>query len=916
MSPNTILCFFVCSLCNSISGCSADDEEDFYYTEIDLDSPLDSSAISSTGQSIEPMLPSARCCENCGCHSSLASAHTRATLGRSSPIPTSPLKRSPSTWMHLDMARPAHEDPEYRQRLARAQLHSTVHHSHTSTTAALRRRAATSRKASTNVLKMSSGTSGYLSSHSTHLMARNGSIGGSTSSAIASSPSALQQQNAVHLQHNLQHLQASLARHKRGRKATPHPSMAHETIDDHSSLRSFDHLQPFELQPVPVKRSKPIQVPALGAHRRPKSPTSFSTPFTVGSVQNSPRSYFHCISPSSLGSPSGSSCSSGSAVSFSSLCSVAAAASSINDHNSIEMSSSILSAPIDAIEADHSLHSIESYDSAYGCDLSDALPVDSHPVEMQAPDVQAELELPTRSAPIEAEDAEDVDESDELFIDLPEDDQLDELLEEREPSPSNELPAPFSPTVDVKRETRLLFHGETDALTKLAESAVHALVNVKRMQQRNAAVRAAAEQAAALQHQQQQQQQQQIEAQQQNVQQVQSHQMYSEPLEYTYVGECTSEVSSRTEDEKARERQSTADDEADEELDEELDDELDDELVDDEEDVQADDEEELRPSPVHKKRANYEALLSDHQYRQAVAARRSNVAAASASGRFAASRLPRMAGRPARYEQAVRRAYERRYSFTPVKIGSSSSLSSSSNVKLIASSGSAVTSNVSSRRPVGRPPKSLYTVAANGGRSSIAIPSVGTIVTNLVSNTASGLPSNRRPPGRPKGSGKGPRLLTRETTIVPTHQSSSTTMSVVTATRTANEPSDLNGSFDSTFNSTLGSSAEVESVDSGLGGTSSSDLHSPVQRQMQSTSAALLSNAALSAARFKNSAAKCRKKFGMENKHQWCTQCKWKKACSRVAAAVAAAAAAAAALSNVTVSPASDSNRVTMSNLV
>jgi hypothetical protein len=26
---------------------------------------------------------------------------------------------------------------------------------------------------------------------------------------------------------------------------------------------------------------------------------------------------------------------------------------------------------------------------------------------------------------------------------------------------------------------------------------------------------------------------------------------------------------------------------------------------------------------------------------------------------------------------------------------------------------------------------------------------------------------------------------------------------------------------------------------------------------------------------------KCRKVYGMDNKEQWCTQCKWKKACSR-----------------------------------
>lgn len=28
-------------------------------------------------------------------------------------------------------------------------------------------------------------------------------------------------------------------------------------------------------------------------------------------------------------------------------------------------------------------------------------------------------------------------------------------------------------------------------------------------------------------------------------------------------------------------------------------------------------------------------------------------------------------------------------------------------------------------------------------------------------------------------------------------------------------------------------------------------------------------------------AKKCRKVYGMEHRDQWCTQCKWKKACSR-----------------------------------
>jgi hypothetical protein len=44
-----------------------------------------------------------------------------------------------------------------------------------------------------------------------------------------------------------------------------------------------------------------------------------------------------------------------------------------------------------------------------------------------------------------------------------------------------------------------------------------------------------------------------------------------------------------------------------------------------------------------------------------------------------------------------------------------------------------------------------------------------------------------------------------------------------------------------------------------------------------------------------NANGKCRKKFGMQNRDQWCVQCRWKKACSRTAAGRALAAAAAAA---------------------
>jgi hypothetical protein len=33
--------------------------------------------------------------------------------------------------------------------------------------------------------------------------------------------------------------------------------------------------------------------------------------------------------------------------------------------------------------------------------------------------------------------------------------------------------------------------------------------------------------------------------------------------------------------------------------------------------------------------------------------------------------------------------------------------------------------------------------------------------------------------------------------------------------------------------------------------------------------------------KIKTDGRKCRKVYGMENKHLWCTQCKWKKACTR-----------------------------------
>ena len=807
----------------SISGSSADDEEDFYYTEIELDSPLDSSSsssgISSAGHSIEPLSPSPHCCENCGCHASNVRFNSR-----SSPL-QSTLKASPSTWMHLDMARPAHEDPEYRQRLARTvQLQPNNHGN-----SVFRRRPG--RKP--NSLKFTSGAS------SNALL----------SQMSANQLAALQQQNAMHLQHNLQHLQASLAnRHKRNRKASSQSTIM-ATV---AAQNAYDQLPlTFELQPVPVKRSKPIQVPALAAHRRPKSPNSLCSPFTVGSVQNSPRSYFHCISPSSLGSPSGSSCSSTSAASFSSLCSVAAAASVETDlpssvaktatipipktttANLLSMSGTAAYAPnehlmdhilrpmqpmqhaVEAIETEHLLQSLESYDSAFGCEAT-MLP--DQDVEIQPPDVQAELELQTpenHQAVGEGEiggEIDEVEEASELFIDTGEDDNLDELLDTPQfslnvgQSSLSTFPADEQPT-DLTTGPRGLFvDEESDALTKLAESAVHALVNVKRAQQL-----AAAEQSQQPQ---------------QMVQQLDEHQQHVfENFEF--------------EDQNGQN--------------------FDNDLIGDH-----DNKEKHIKKPSHSnrhsvlKRADYEALLTDHQYRhrQQVPVQvhhRKISPSAITNVRFTSSRLPRMAGRPARYEQAVRRAYERRYSFTPCKIGSSNTM------------------KLSSRRPVGRPPKPTlsYNTDISGRTSSVVI----TAASPSTSVNASGVHA-RRPPGRPKGSGKTSKLI-RQTS------------------QSQEDSSDLNTSFESYSSGVLGSSAEVESLDSGLGGSASvSDVFASTLLQRHGN----LPITAASAVRLKNSAAKCRKKFGMENKHQWCTQCKWKKACSRVAAAVAAATSASATL--------------------
>lgn len=56
------------------------------------------------------------------------------------------------------------------------------------------------------------------------------------------------------------------------------------------------------------------------------------------------------------------------------------------------------------------------------------------------------------------------------------------------------------------------------------------------------------------------------------------------------------------------------------------------------------------------------------------------------------------------------------------------------------------------------------------------------------------------------------------------------------------------------------------------------------QHQAQSPKSHMFGQSPKSAALHKkprSEVRKCRKVYGMENREMWCTQCKWKKACSR-----------------------------------
>jgi len=56
---------------------------------------------------------------------------------------------------------------------------------------------------------------------------------------------------------------------------------------------------------------------------------------------------------------------------------------------------------------------------------------------------------------------------------------------------------------------------------------------------------------------------------------------------------------------------------------------------------------------------------------------------------------------------------------------------------------------------------------------------------------------------------------------------------------------------------------------------------SPAPPAPPSTGASVFTVKSSPVRRPRGEAKKCRKVYGMEHREQWCTQCKWKKACTR-----------------------------------
>lgn len=228
-----------------------------------------------------------------------------------------------ATWMHMDMAKPATEDPEYKAKLNSGNLDSS-----NSTTLIIKRdrkRAASNQFVTSDQsdfeLNQQQKTANYLHNLTAEQLVK------------------LQHQNSLHLKNNIQHLQQLQRQHQQlhqlnqyhqqfKRKYTKNQySLNHNgsilvpatrtksVICSMAQLESdFEqHLlsnAPFAVtnKPNQLKRSKPIKIPGISlAHRDYHQPNQSS--FTVGSVQLSPNGYFHCFSPTpphSLSSPTSS----------------------------------------------------------------------------------------------------------------------------------------------------------------------------------------------------------------------------------------------------------------------------------------------------------------------------------------------------------------------------------------------------------------------------------------------------------------------------------------------------------------------------------------------------------------------------------------------------------------------------------
>lgn len=320
----------------SITSCTEDHEEDFYYTEVELDSPLDSSGVSSAGQS--PMHePSTNNSLSTSINTSITThfnnsqptlkqARKRGPKPRQKHIIVEPSnnfnKFNSTVWMHMDMARPAHEDPEYKYKSRFSNNNSS-----NNTTNIIKRER---KRAASNEYDASDQSDFELNNQQQQNYLQN-----LTTEQLVK----LQQQNHLHLKNNIQHLQQLQKQHQQfhqlqqlqqlhqqvkrkytksqqnvGNSSASILMPAQRTksvICSMSKLDDLDHLLNSTNQNSPnlLKRSKPIKIPGISlAHRDYHQNPNQSSSFTVGSVQLSPTSYFHCFSPTphSLSSPTSS----------------------------------------------------------------------------------------------------------------------------------------------------------------------------------------------------------------------------------------------------------------------------------------------------------------------------------------------------------------------------------------------------------------------------------------------------------------------------------------------------------------------------------------------------------------------------------------------------------------------------------